>query len=163
MLLWLNIIAARKQSVDEIVREHWATYGRNYYTRHDYEEVDAGIASKLVDDLRAKLPSLVGQNFGDDLQVAYADDFTYHDPVDGSTSAKQGIRIGFTDGSRIVLRLSGTGTVGATLRLYLENYEAADGRHDLETQSALESLIELADQLSGLKQRTGRQEPSVIT
>jgi phosphoglucomutase len=163
VLLWLNIIAARKQSVDQIVREHWATYGRNYYTRHDYEEVDAGIASKLVDDLRAKLPSLVGQNFGDDLQVAYADDFTYHDPVDGSTSAKQGIRIGFTDGSRIVLRLSGTGTVGATLRLYLENYEAADGRHDLETQSALESLIELADQLSGLKQRTGRQEPSVIT
>jgi phosphoglucomutase len=163
VLLWLNIIAARKQSVDEIVREHWATYGRNYYTRHDYEEVDAGIANKLVDDLRAKLPSLVGQNFGDDLQVAYADDFTYHDPVDGSTSAKQGIRIGFTDGSRIVLRLSGTGTVGATLRLYLENYEAADGRHDLETQSALESLIELADQLSGLKQRTGRQEPSVIT
>ncbi|MET3898521.1 phosphoglucomutase [Devosia sp. UYZn731] len=163
VLLWLNIVAVRKQSVDEIVREHWATYGRNYYTRHDYEEVDAGIASGLVDDLRAKLPGLVGQNFGDDLQVAYADDFTYHDPVDGSTSAKQGIRIGFTDGSRIVLRLSGTGTVGATLRLYLENYEAADGRHDLETQSALEELIELADQLSGLKQRTGRQEPSVIT
>ncbi|MDB5527643.1 MAG: alpha-D-glucose phosphate-specific phosphoglucomutase [Devosia sp.] len=163
VLLWLNIIASRKQSVDQIVREHWATYGRNYYTRHDYEEVDAGIANKLVDDLRAKLPGLVGQNFGDDLQVAYADDFTYHDPIDGSTSAKQGIRIGFTDGSRIVLRLSGTGTVGATLRLYLENYEAADGRHDLETQSALASLIDLADQLSGLKQRTGRQEPSVIT
>ena len=163
VLLWLNIIAARKQSVDEIVRDHWATYGRNYYTRHDYEEVDAGIANTLVDDLRAKLPSLVGQNFGDDLQVAYADDFTYHDPVDGSTSAKQGIRVGFTDGSRIVLRLSGTGTVGATLRLYLENYEAADGRHDLETQFALEPLAKLADQLSGLKQRTGRQEPSVIT
>lgn len=162
VLLWLNIIAVRKQSVDAIVREHWATYGRNYYTRHDYEEVDAGIAGKLVDDLRATLPGLPGRNFGD-LQVAYADDFTYHDPVDGSTSAKQGIRIGFTDGSRIVLRLSGTGTVGATLRLYLERYEAADGRHDLETQSALEPLIRLADQLCGLKQRTGRQEPSVIT
>ncbi|MFP9138237.1 alpha-D-glucose phosphate-specific phosphoglucomutase [Devosia sp. XGJD_8] len=163
VLLWLNIIAARKQSVDEIVRAHWATYGRNYYTRHDYEEVDAAIAGKLVDDLRAQLPGLPGKILGDDLQVAYADDFTYHDPVDGSTSAKQGIRIGFTDGSRIVLRLSGTGTVGATLRLYLERYEAADGRHDLDTQSALEPLIELADVLAGIKQRTGRQEPSVIT
>jgi phosphoglucomutase len=104
----------------------------------------------------------VGQNF-DELQVAYADDFTYHDPVDGSTSARQGIRIGFTDGSRIVLRLSGTGTVGATLRLYLERYEAADGRHDLETQLALEPLIALADQLAGIRQRTGREAPSVIT
>ncbi|MBE0580551.1 alpha-D-glucose phosphate-specific phosphoglucomutase [Devosia sp.] len=163
VLLWLNIIAVRKQSVDQIVREHWATYGRNYYTRHDYEEVDAAIANKLVDDLRAELPKLAGRNLGDDLQVAYADDFTYHDPVDGSTSAKQGIRIGFTDGSRIVVRLSGTGTVGATLRLYLERYEAADGRHDLETQSALDSLIGVADELTGIKQRTGRQEPSVIT
>jgi phosphoglucomutase len=116
-----------------------------------------------VDDLRAELPKLAGRILGDDLQVAYADDFAYHDPVDGSTSAKQGIRIGFTDGSRIVVRLSGTGTVGATLRLYLERYEAADGRHDLETQLALEPLIGLADQLTGIKQRTGRQEPSVIT
>lgn len=163
VLLWLNILAVRKQSVDQIVREHWATYGRNYYTRHDYEEVDATIANTLVDDLRAKLPSLPGKTFDDDLQIAYADDFTYLDPVDGSTSAKQGIRIGFTDGSRIVLRLSGTGTVGATLRLYLERYEAADGRHDLETQTALEPLIALADQIAGIKQRTGRQEPSVIT
>jgi phosphoglucomutase len=163
VLLWLNILAVRKQSVDEIVREHWATYGRNYYTRHDYEEVDSAIANALVDDLRARLPSLVGQTFEDELQVAYADDFTYHDPVDGSTSAKQGIRIGFTDGSRIVLRLSGTGTVGATLRLYLERYEAADGRHDLETQTALEPLISLADQLAGIRQRTGREAPSVIT
>jgi phosphoglucomutase len=162
VLLWLNIIAARGQSVDEIVREHWATYGRNYYTRHDFEEIDLDIANTLVDDLRARLPGLVGQNF-DELQVAYADDFTYHDPVDGSTSARQGIRIGFTDGSRIVLRLSGTGTVGATLRLYLERYEAADGRHDLETQLALEPLIALADQLAGIRQRTGREAPSVIT
>ena len=162
VLLWLNIIAARKQGIDQIVREHWATYGRNYYTRHDYEEVDAGIANKLVDDLRAQLPGLPGQVF-DDLQIAYADDFSYHDPVDGSTSAKQGIRIGFTDGSRIVVRLSGTGTVGATLRLYLERYEAADGRHDLETQLALEPLIVLAEQLSGVRARTGRPEPTVIT
>ncbi len=163
VLLWLNIIAVRKQSVDQIVREHWATYGRNYYTRHDYEEVDAAIANKLVDDLRAELPKLAGKILADDLQVAYADDFTYHDPVDGSTSARQGIRIGFTDGSRIVVRLSGTGTVGATLRLYLERYEAADGRHDLETQFALDSLIGVADELTGIKQRTGRREPSVIT
>ena len=163
VLLWLNIVAVRQQSVDEIVRAHWATYGRNYYTRHDYEEVDAGIAGRLMDDVRAQLPGLVGQTFGEDLQVAYADDFTYQDPVDGSTSAKQGIRIGFTDGSRIVLRLSGTGTVGATLRVYLERYEAADGRHDLDTQHALEPLIGLAEQLAGIKQRTGRGEPSVIT
>ncbi len=163
VLLWLNIIAMRQQSVDEIVQAHWATYGRNYYTRHDYEEVDAAIAGQLMDDVRAQLPGLAGQSFGEDLQVAYADDFKYHDPVDGSTSAKQGIRIGFTDGSRIVLRLSGTGTVGATLRVYLERYEAADGRHDLDTQHALEPLIGLAEQLAGIKQRTGRREPSVIT
>src|SRR5690606_2768499 len=110
-----------------------------------------------------KLPTLPGQVLGDELQVAYADDFSYHDPVDGSTSARQGIRIGFTDGSRIVVRLSGTGTVGATLRLYLERYEAADGRHDLDPQLALEPLIELVEQLAGVKQRTGRQQPSVIT
>ena len=117
----------------------------------------------FANDLRAQLPGLVGKNFEDDLQVAYADDFTYHDPVDGSTSAKQGVRIGFTDGSRIVVRLSGTGTVGATLRLYLERYEAADGRHDLDTQTALEPLIGLAEQLAGVRQRTGRTDPSVIT
>jgi phosphoglucomutase len=163
VLLWLNVLAVRKQGVDEIVREHWRTYGRNYYTRHDYEEVDASIANKLVEDLRAQLPGLPGKVFSDDLQVAYADDFTYHDPVDGSTSAKQGIRIGFTDGSRIVLRLSGTGTVGATLRLYLERYEAADGRHDLDTQLALEPLIGIADALAGITSRTGRDAPSVIT
>jgi phosphoglucomutase len=163
VLLWLNILAVRKQGVDEIVREHWKTYGRNYYTRHDYEEVDATIANKLVDDLRAQLPSLPGKTFGDDLQIAYADDFTYHDPVDGSTSARQGIRIGFADGSRIVLRLSGTGTVGATLRVYLERYEAADGRHDLDTQLALDPLIGITEQLARIKERTGRTEPSVIT
>jgi phosphoglucomutase len=163
VLLWLNILAVRKQSVDEIVREHWKIYGRNYYTRHDYEEVDAAIAGKLVEDLRAQLPSLPGRIFEDDLQVAFADDFTYHDPIDGSTSAKQGIRIGFTDGSRIVLRLSGTGTVGATLRLYLERYEASDGRHDLDTQLALEPLIGIAEALAGVKSRTGRDAPSVIT
>lgn len=162
VLLWLNILAVRKQGVDAIVREHWKIYGRNYYTRHDYEEVDAAIANALVDDLRGRLASLPGQVL-DGMEVAYADDFTYHDPVDGSTSAKQGIRIGFVDGSRIVLRLSGTGTVGATLRLYLERYVPADGDHDLETQGALAPLIAIAEQLSGTKARTGRPAPSVIT
>jgi len=162
VLLWLNIIAARKQSVDQIVREHWATYGRNYYTRHDYEEVDSAVAHKLVDDLRAQLPDLVGKSFGN-LTVSYADDFSYTDPIDGSVSARQGIRIGFVDGSRIVLRLSGTGTVGATLRLYVERYEPADGQHELDTQAALEPLIALSEQLAGIKERTGRQAPDVIT
>jgi phosphoglucomutase len=162
VLLWLNILAVRQQSVDAIVRDHWQTYGRNYYTRHDYEEVDGARANVLVDELRAKLPGLVGQRFGA-LEVAYADDFSYTDPVDGSVSGKQGIRIGFADGSRIVLRLSGTGTVGATLRLYLERYVPADGDHDLDTQLALQPLIALADQLAGIRQHTGRDAPTVIT
>jgi phosphoglucomutase len=162
VLLWLNILAARQQGVDEIVLDHWATYGRNYYTRHDYEEVDAAAANQLMDDLRAKLPGLVGQRL-EGREVAYADDFTYHDPVDGSESGKQGIRIGLADGARIVLRLSGTGTVGATLRLYLERYEPPHGQHDLDTQSALQPLIGIADSLAGIRERTGRDAPSVIT
>jgi phosphoglucomutase len=162
VLLWLNILASRQQSVDDIVRDHWATYGRNYYTRHDYDEVDATVANTLVDDLRARLPEIAGATY-DGIAVAYADDFTYNDPVDGSTSSKQGIRIGFADGSRIVLRLSGTGTVGATLRLYLERYEPAHGQHDLDTQSALAFLISLADRIAGIRERTGRDAPSVIT
>jgi phosphoglucomutase len=162
VLLWLNILASRRQGVDEIVRDHWAIYGRNYYTRHDYDEVDAGIASKLMDDLRAQLPTIADATY-DSLKVVYADDFSYRDPVDGSESAKQGIRIGFADGSRIVLRLSGTGTVGATLRLYLERYEPAHGQHDLDTQSALSFLISLADRIAGIRERTGRDAPSVVT
>lgn len=162
VLLWLNVLAARQQSVDMIVGDHWATYGRNYYTRHDYEEVEAAPANALMDDLRAKLPSLIGQSL-EGRPVAYADDFTYHDPVDGSTSGKQGVRIGFADGSRIVVRLSGTGTVGATLRLYLERYEPPHGQHDLDTQSALAPLISIADSVAGIKARTGRDAPSVIT
>jgi phosphoglucomutase len=162
VLLWLNVLAARQQSVDMIVGDHWATYGRNYYTRHDYDEVEAAPANALMDELRAKLPSLVGQSL-EGRPVAYADDFTYHDPVDGSTSGKQGVRIGFTDGSRIVVRLSGTGTVGATLRLYLERYEPPHGQHDLDTQAALAPLISIADSVAGIKARTGRDAPSVIT
>ena len=142
VLLWLNILAARKQSVDEIVREHWATYGRNYYTRHDYDEVDCRRRQQAGRrPARGAARVWSGKTVGGGT-IAYADDFTYHDPVDGSTSAKQGIRIGFSDGSRIVLRLSGTGTVGATLRLYLERYEPPDGQHDLDTQPALADLID---------------------
>jgi phosphoglucomutase len=162
VLLWLNILAARGQSVDDIVRDHWATYGRNYYTRHDYDEIDSAVANQLMDDLRARLPEIAGATY-DSLAVAYADDFSYLDPIDGSTSTRQGIRIGFADGSRIVLRLSGTGTVGATLRVYLERYEPAHGQHDLDTQSALSFLISLADRIAGITDRTGRSAPSVIT
>ena len=162
VLLWLNILAARGQSVDQIVREHWATYGRNYYTRHDYDEVDTGAANGLMDALRAKLPSLKGEVL-DGLEVVLADDFTYNDPIDSSVSAKQGIRIGFKDGSRVVFRLSGTGTVGATLRVYLERYEGPNGQHDLDTQAALANLIILAEKLAGIAERTGRSAPSVIT
>lgn len=162
VLLWLNVLAARGQSVDAIVTDHWATYGRNYYTRHDYDEVEAGAAADLMDALRAKLPGLVGQRL-EGRDVVYADDFAYLDPVDGSTSGKQGVRIGFADGSRIVVRLSGTGTVGATLRVYLERYEPPHGQHDLDTQVALAPLIALADSVAGIRERTGREAPSVIT
>lgn len=162
VLLWLNILAARRQSVDEIAREHWARYGRNYYTRHDYEEVDSAAAEQVMAGLRGKLASLAGQSF-DGFTVAKADDFAYHDPVDGSTSAQQGVRVIFEDGSRIVVRMSGTGTVGATLRLYIEKYEPADGDHDIETQQALGALIGVAATLTGVKSITGRDGPSVIT
>jgi phosphoglucomutase len=162
ILMWLNILAARKQSVKEIVRAHWAEFGRNYYSRHDYEEVASEGAEVLVADLRAKLSSLPGQNFGA-LKVEAADDFSYVDPVDGSVSKNQGVRILFADGSRIVYRLSGTGTAGATLRVYLERYEPAPARHDLETQDALADLIACAEKIAEIRRHTGRDKPSVIT
>jgi phosphoglucomutase len=162
VLFWLNLIAATGKSVNQLVREHWARFGRNYYSRHDYEAVDAVAADKMMAELRARLPSLAGQGFGE-FRVAQADDFVYTDPVDQSVATKQGIRIIMTDGSRIVLRLSGTGTEGATVRVYLERYEADPSRHDLDTQEALAPLIAIAEQVSALKQRTGRKEPSVIT
>ena len=160
VLLWLNILAKRKQSVVDIVKEHWAAYGRNYYSRHDYEEVDAEAANGMMKFLRDKLPKLKGEKAGV-LAVATADDFAYHDIVDGSNTAKQGIRIVFEDGSRVIYRLSGTGTAGATLRVYIEKYEAKD--LGLETQSALSGLISFARGLAGIAERTGRMEPTVIT
>ncbi len=162
VLFWLNLLAARRQSVGEILRAHWARFGRNYYSRHDYEAVDASTAAAMMDALRARLPELAGQTL-DGHHVAQADDFEYADPVDGSVASKQGIRIIMSDGSRIVLRLSGTGTEGATVRLYLERFEADPARHDLDTQQALQGLIGVAESVSGLRQRTGRGEPTVIT
>jgi len=162
VLFWLNILAVRQQSVEDIVRDHWRTYGRNYYSRHDYEGVESDRANTLVGNLRDRLGSLKGQTFGA-YTVDYADDFSYTDPVDGSISQKQGIRIGFTDGSRIVFRLSGTGTQGATLRLYVESYEPDPSKHDIETQTALGDLIQLADELAQIKALTGFDRPTVIT
>jgi phosphoglucomutase len=162
VLFWLNLIAATGKSVNQLVQEHWARFGRNYYSRHDYEAVDAAAADGMMQDLRAQLGSLAGQHFGD-FRVAQADDFEYTDPVDKSVAKCQGVRIIMTDGSRIVLRLSGTGTEGATVRLYLERYEADPARHGLDTQEALAPLIDIAQQVAQLKQRTGREQPSVIT
>jgi phosphoglucomutase len=162
VLFWLNLLAATGKSVNQLVEEHWARFGRNYYSRHDYEAVDAAAAEAMVQDLRAQLDSLPGRQFGE-FQVQQADDFVYTDPVDGSVATKQGIRIIMTDGSRIVLRLSGTGTEGATVRLYLERYEAERARHGLETQEALAPLIAIAEEVSNLKARTGRAQPTVVT
>ncbi|CAN7385429.1 alpha-D-glucose phosphate-specific phosphoglucomutase [Rhizobium sp. LjRoot30] len=162
VLLWLNILAVRGESVADIVHQHWAAYGRNYYSRHDYEGVDTDAANGLVEALREKLGSLPGTAFGD-LTVAAADDFAYHDPVDKSVSKNQGIRILFEGGSRVVFRLSGTGTSGATLRVYIERYEPDPNRHGLETQDALADLIAVAETIADIRSRTGRDTPSVIT
>jgi phosphoglucomutase len=160
VLLWLNILAKRRQPVADIVQAHWREFGRNYYSRHDYEEVDAGAANELMTALRAKLPTLPGERAGL-LAVTTADDFAYHDPVDGSDTMKQGIRVIFEDGSRVIFRLSGTGTAGATLRVYIEQYEAKN--IGLETQAALADLIGFADRVASIRARTGRSAPSVIT
>jgi len=162
VLFWLNILAVRSESVQDILRDHWKTYGRNYYSRHDYEGVDSAAANALIAHLRESLATLPGQTINGST-IASADDFAYTDPVDGSVSTAQGIRIGLKDGSRIVFRLSGTGTEGATLRVYLERYELDTARHAVETQAALAPLIALADKLAGIRERTGRTHPTVIT
>ncbi len=162
VLFWLNILAVRQESVEQIVRNHWQLYGRNYYSRHDYEAVDSDRAQNLTAILKAKLPTLRGQKFGK-YEVDYADDFRYVDSIDGSVSEKQGIRIGFTDGSRIVVRLSGTGTQGATLRLYFESYEPNIAKHNQDVQEALGDLIAIAEEIAQIRTYTGMAEPTVIT
>ncbi len=158
VLMWLNILARRKQSVADIVKSHWAEYGRNFYTRHDYEEVASEAANDLMNGLRAKLPSLIGQN-----NIVKADDFAYDDPVDGSRTTGQGIRLIYENGARIIYRLSGTGTSGATLRVYIEDYEPNTTKHDQDPQMALANLISYARNVAEIEKLTGRSAPTVIT
>ena len=162
VLFWLNILAVRKQSVESVVREHWAQYGRNFYSRYDYEGLPTEAANGVMQHLRASFATLAGKMFGK-YTVRSCDDFSYTDPVDGSVSKGQGVRIIFTDGSRIVFRLSGTGTEGATLRVYLEAFEADVSLHHLDAQEALRELIQIALRISELQTRTGREQPTVIT
>lgn len=162
VLLWLNILAVRKQSVAQILAEHWAKYGRNYYSRHDFEAIASDKADAMITALRATLAVLPGQVV-EGMTITAADDFAYTDPVDGSVSAKQGVRIKFADSSRIVMRLSGTGTEGATLRVYLERYAAGPDGLDLDPQEALAPVIRAAHGLARLTEFTGRETPDVVT
>ena len=162
VLFWLNLIAVKRQTVADIVHDHWRIFGRDIYCRHDYESVETTTANGIIDHLRNQLATLPGQSFGE-YTVKYADEFCYEDPIDGSISSNQGIRIGFENGSRMVFRLSGTGTVGATLRIYIERFEDDATRHDQDAQVALKDLINLAEQFCEIKKRTGRSEPNVIT
>ena len=162
VLLWLNILAVRRRSVAEILQAHWVEYGRDYYSRHDYEGIDLAAAEGLMEDLRGRLAALPGSRAGG-MTVSAADDFAYIDPVDGSRAERQGIRILFEEDARVVFRLSGTGTVGATLRVYLERYEADRSRHALEPQQALAPVIAAAEDLAQIRSRTGRAAPDVIT
>jgi phosphoglucomutase len=162
VLLWLNILAVRRESVADILKSHWAMFGRNYYSRHDYEAIDASAANKMMDELRSRLGNLAGQTIGG-MKIEAADDFAYKDPVDGSTSEHQGIRIIFKDGDRAVLRLSGTGTEGATLRVYLERFEPDKALHGLDPQDALAPIAAAADTIAGIKKWTGRGKPDLMT
>lgn len=162
VLFWLNLIAIKQQSVEEITRSHWKKYGRHYYTRHDYEAIDSQVAETLIENLRNISASLSGKEFGS-YKIKLCDDFSYTDPVDNSITQNQGIRILFDDESRIVFRLSGTGTEGATLRVYIERYVSDTALHDMPTQTALAELINIADKIAEIKVRCQRSEPNVIT
>ncbi|MCC0038132.1 MAG: alpha-D-glucose phosphate-specific phosphoglucomutase [Brucellaceae bacterium] len=162
VLLWLNILAARREPVKSIVEAHWAQFGRNYYSRHDYEAVDSDAANAMIEALRGRLDRLAGTDVNG-MRVEMADDFSYHDPVDGSVSSNQGIRVRFEGGSRVVFRLSGTGTSGATVRVYIERYEPDPALHGQDTQQALAPLIAAAEALAGIARHTGRERPTVIT
>ncbi len=160
VLAWLSILAATRKSVEEVVRDHWRRFGRSYYQRHDFEGLDADAAGLMIEALREKLPTLPGTGFAGG-EVATADDFSYTDPVDGGTSARQGIRLLLADGSRVVCRLSGTGTSGATLRLYVERYAADDG--DREVDDVLAPLVRAAKELLELREYCNRDEATVVT
>ncbi len=162
VLLWLNILAERRLSVAEIMADHWKTYGRDFYSRHDYEAIPTDIAAKLMTELRSKLPGLTGQSYAG-LTVVGADEFAYTDPVDGSVSSNQGIRIWFEGDSRAVFRLSGTGTEGATVRIYLEQYVPQTADHSMDTQETLSNVRNAAAEISQIVTLTGRTEPDVMT
>ena len=162
VLFWLNLLAVKQDSVKNIVENHWQTYGRNYYSRHDYEGLDSELANTFMQELEAMQNGLVGQQLAGQT-VSYADNFSYNDEVDGSTSSRQGLRFGFENGSRVVFRLSGTGTVGATLRIYFERYETDPAKLNQDTQEVLSDLIALVEEMIDLKQRSGRDGPTVIT
>ena len=162
VLAWLNVLAVRGESVLAVMQDHWRTYGRNYYVRHDYEEVDADAAARLMDGLRAQLPELAGRAMRAGT-IERADEFGYTDPVDGSEARRQGLRVIYADGSRLVFRLSGTGTVGATIRVYLERYEGPDGDLEQGIEEALAPLVADAEQLAGLRAATGKERPDVVT
>ena len=162
VLFWLNILAKRRQSVEAILHAHWAEYGRNVYSRHDHEAMPTEVANGIMAQVRTRCFGLAGASFGR-YTVKFCDDFAYTDPVDGSVSTGQGLRVVFEDGSRIVFRLSGTGTEGATVRLYLEAFDADPATQRLDAQLALAELIAIADDISQLKARSGRERPTVIT
>lgn len=162
VLFWLNIIAARRQSAGAILREHWRSFGRDYFTRHDFEGVQSTAAQALMAELRGKLEDLAGQQFGEETVVS-ADEFSYVDPIDGSRSDNQGVRIYFESGGRLVFRLSGTGTAGATLRLYCEAYQRDPSMLEIDTQRALAPLLGAAEAIAGIERHTGRSVPDVIT
>lgn len=162
ILMWLNIVAVSGKSVEDILHGHWQEYGRNYYSRHDYEGVEKSKAEAVMDRVSHQLDTLPGQTFKGET-VLKADSFAYTDPIDGSVSKNQGMRVEFESGSRFVLRLSGTGTVGATLRLYLENYTPPTGDLHADVQTSLSSLRDIADEIANIKSILGRSEPSVIS
>jgi len=162
ILMWMNILAVKNMSVSAIMAEHWQTYGRNFYARHDYDAIEVQKANAVMEHVRSQLPDLPGKVFGQEV-VEFADSFTYHDPIDGSVSENQGLRIGFESGSRFVMRLSGTGTVGATLRLYIERYTPDPKLIGMDNHEALDSILKIAKEITDIERLTGRSNATLVT